>query len=260
MYELFEAITNRVRDLSMANSVLTENAYAGDDRVTVASATHFSYEAMNRSFPEILLQDRLSTGRRIGGNYENAQILRVKQVAGNTLIFDSVLQRDYLVSNQAKVKSAPFGIVINQVKIGDIEVLANIPAVCVIPVTKRNSWAYMVGTEENLTMNVICYSEGGDTEEATKVNMKLTDVVEHILMSKLHIMPTNATKTWQSTSRALVSDINYGDITKGSTTFKASRMTFTTDSYIWRGYLTAQGAVETPMSGPIKGEDEEIVP
>jgi hypothetical protein len=103
---------------------------------------------------------------------------------------------------------------------------------------------------DTMSIDFMIYVDGADTDRATEDMLKITDVVEYILMTNLHIPPTGATKDYQVTSHAKINTIDYGTVQKGSQFIKASRITWDADMYLWRGYLTAQGELESPLDGP----------
>lgn len=247
MYHIYNRVKERMGELLMAETNISQNVNSGSKIINVEDGTYFNYEGINERYPEIAILDKNSTARRIGSGYEGVDIHNLTNAYEDTLEIEDGVSQNWTTDNDARVIRAPAGEMVRQVKIGDLAVIKNFPTLCIIPDSKNISWYTLSGTMETITIDFLLYAMAGDTEQATEVQMKLADVIEYILMSNLHIAPTGSTKAYQVTSRAMCKRVKYGTIEKGSQFIKAATLTWEADMYIWRGYLTSQGAFEAPM-------------
>ncbi len=257
MYHLFKAVKDRLENLLMAEENLSEDALTGTNLIKVSSTKYFNWQNFNNKYPEIVLQDGTAgcSGRPIAGGYEGMpqyDISSIDQV-NKEITLKSNVEKDWTVSNGAKIRKAPSGILVRDIRIGDLAVVNVFPTICVVPTSKRIEWKTLSGTMDSMSLDFIIYVDGADTDRATEDMLKITDVVEYILMTNLHIKPEGATQDYQVTSHAIINSIDYGVVQKGSQFIKASRITWEADMYLWRGYLTAQGALEAPLDGPLSG-------
>lgn len=251
MWRIYQAMKDRMAQYLLAESNLTANAHQGSDIITVEYTSDFNAEGINNSYPQCILVDKNTTGIQIPGGLEGTEVVEIDTIDNSNISLRSNLSNNWLVSNNARLKRAPNGVPIDDVIIGDLAVIPKFPVVCVIPVSKSIQWKTFSGTMETVGIDFMVYSVDDDTENAQISLLKVTDVVEWILMSKLHIHPFGFTLDREVTSNAIVSSIDYGTIAKGSTFLKAAKLTWTADLYFWRGYLTSQGVGESPLPGPL---------
>jgi hypothetical protein len=254
MYHIFKAVKNRLEDLLMAEAFLSEDSLTGTSRIKLTNTSNFNWQNFNKKYPEIIMQDNTPacTGRVISGGYEGMPSYNVQSInnSSNEIVVNSTFEKDWTVANQSKIRKAPSGILVKDIRIGDLQVVQVFPTICVVPTSKRIEWKTLSGTKDNIGIEFIIYVEGADTERSTEDMMKITDMVEYILMTNLHISPVGADKDYQVTSHAMINSIDYGVVQKGSQFLKASRISWEADMYLWRGYLTAQGELEAPLDGP----------
>ena len=251
MWRIYQAMKNRMSQYLLAESTLISNSSVGSNIITLSSTDDFEAEGINNEYPQCILVDNNTTGRQIAGGVEGAEVVELDIVYGNNIQLKAPLQNDWLVSNNARLKRAPNGVPIDDVIIGDLAVIPKFPVVCLLPISKAISWKTFSGTVEKINIDFMVYAVDDDTENATISVLKTTDVVEWILMSNLHIQPVGYTNSYEVTSQAIVSNIDFGVIAKGSTFLKAAKLTWTADMYFWRGYLTNQGVSESPFPGPL---------
>jgi len=254
MFHLYKAVANRMERLLMASANLSEDCLSGSNILNLSDSSDFTWENLNIRYPEVVLQDSTSvcTGKPIPGGYDGMPEYDVINVSNekNEIILDGNVSKDWLVSNSAKVRRAPGGIIVKDVRLGDLAVVNIFPTVCIVPSSKRIEWKTFSGTMDTMSIDFIIYVEGADSDRSTEDMMKVTDVVEYILMTNLHIQPVGAKRDYQVTSSAKINSIEYGVVQKGSQFVKAAKITWDADMYIWRGYLTQQGQMETPIDGP----------
>jgi len=240
MYNIYKAIQHRMQKFLMAEATLTANASAGDGSITVDDATLFDFEGLNGHVPTVILMDNNTTGKRLGSGYAGAELIDVSSVDTDTNIitFSTNLQRNWLTSATSVVMRAPGSTVVKKVVIGDLAVIKQFPTICVVPTNETLDWFTMPGgTRETVTIDFMIYAEEGDTETATEEVLRLTEVVKWILMSNLHIQERNADSVYAVTSKAMVSNIDYGMIQKGSEFLKAVKLTWTGELYMQRDYM-----------------------
>ena len=251
MYHIFDAMKNRMEELLMPSANLIFDASTGDNVLKVDDASDFNWQGFYAQYPEVAIMDNNSSGRLLpGGGYQGIDIHNLANAYSNSIVLDSNVEQNWLVSDNAKVRRSPAGQIVKQVKVGDLAVIQKFPTICVVPDSKAKEWYTLSGTMENISIDFIVYAAEGETEEATLAQLKLADVVEYILDSNLHIAPTGAVEPYQVTSRAICRRIKYGTIEKQSQFIKAAQLTWEADMYIWRGYLTKQGEIEAPVQGP----------
>jgi len=249
MYRLYRGVKERLSNLVSAKSFLTEDAHIGDSTIKVQDATYFGIEAMNNSFPTLLLMDNSSTGKKIAGGFQGTELVYLKNIYDNTIELQSPLTRDWLVSKTSEVRRAMAGIPIEKIILGEIAVANKFPYISVIPMRKGIEWRTLSGTMDKVVIDFIVYVKGEGTEESFEMVMKVADCIEWILMSNLHIQPYGMSGNYQKTSMAMVTSVNYGTIQKGSEFLKAATLTWEADLYFWRGYLTSQGISESELYG-----------
>ena len=252
MYHLYKAVKDRMERLLMAEVNLSQDSLSGTKKIYLESTEDFNWQNFNSKYPEIIIQDSDSTGRQISGGYEGIPQYSVVDIDGpnSEITIQGSFTKDWTVANEAKIRKAPDGLLVRDVRIGDLAVIQIFPTICVVPTTKRIEWKTLSGTMDTMSIDFIIYVDGADTDRATEDMLKITDVVEYILMTNLHIQPEGATRDYQVTSHAKINTIDYGVVQKGSQFIKASRITWEADMYLWRGYLTRQGASEAPIVGP----------
>ena len=249
MYRIYRGIKDRVENFVTAESFLSANAGAGSIRLEVQDASYFGQEAINNSFPTLLLMDSATTGKKIQGGFEGTELVYIKNIYNNIIELQAPLVRNWNVSSQSKVKRALAGIPIGKVLMGEIAVATKFPYISVNPVRKNISWRTLSGTMDKVSIDFIVYIKDDDTESATELILKASDCLEWILMSNLHIKPLGFTKPYEVTSMAMVTGVNYGTIQKGSEFLKAATLTWEADIYYFRSYLTSQGYIDSMNSG-----------
>jgi hypothetical protein len=243
MYRLYLAVKDRIEKYLTARSSLVANASAGDDHVFVANGTYFDFEGLYSKIPYVILSDANSTGERIDGGFRGMELIKVDNVNYNNgeIKFKTNLQNSWTTANSAYVQRAPGEVPVNNVVIGDIEVVKQFPCICIVPVNKTMDWFTMPGgTRETITIDFMIYITDENSEESTLDMLRLTDVVEWILMSNLHIQVADADTIYEVTSVALAKNIDYGVIQKGSTFLKSSKITWVADLYVMRDYLAGR--------------------
>lgn len=247
MYNLYKAIHHRMQKFLTAETTLTSDASAGSSTLNVTDATLFDYEGLNDNVPTIMLMDNDTSGKKSGSGFQGAELIDVDSVDTdtNTITTQTNLSSSWLASNGALIRRAPGSQVVKEVIIGDLAVVKKFPTVCVVPTNETIDWFTMPGgTIENITIDFMIYTAGGDTETATEEMLKLTKVVKWILMSNLHIQVSGTDSVYSVTSKAIVSNIDYGYIQKGSELLKSSKLTWNGDLYVLREYLGTK--VSTP--------------
>lgn len=268
MFSMMQSLKNRILYFFCTESVLVEDAFAGDDVLIVDNVTQFDSPAIRRCLNTILLEDGNTTGRKRPFNVETnqnlidagevdrtyfsgtetAQILDIVNGSGNLtkrIKLEAPLQRDWLVSDNAKLTRAPNGWKIQNIYLGDIRVNLKYPAIVIIPDSKSIDWTTMSGTTDTITTELMVYIKDDDTEEATEALMKVTDALEWVLMTELHLTPTDAIYVHEKSSRSYVRNVQYSTIRKGDEFIKASTMTWEADLYFWRSLISAQANLDT---------------
>ena len=251
MWRIYQAMKDRMSQYLLAETTLTADASAGDISIQVSDTTDLGYQGMNNSYPTVLFMDNNTTGQRISGGFEGTEEIDIDLIYGNNIQFKTPLQNDWLISNTAKIKRAPAGVPVDSVIVGDVAVIPKFSTVCVVPTDKSIDWWTLSGTRDTVNIDFMVYVTDDDTESATIYLLKLADVVEWILMSNLHIQPEGYTKDREVTSKAMVTRVQYSTIAKGSEFLKAATLTWNAELFFWRGYLTSQGALESPLDGPL---------
>ncbi len=256
MYSLYRSIKDRMERYLRASTLLTQNAAAGSQILHVEDAKYFGFEGLNKYCPHIILMDSRTTGERTeDGGYSGAELIKVENVdiSGNTIYLQTPLKNDWLLSRTAEIARAPGEVIVNDVVIGDLQVVQKFPTVCVNPTSKSMQWYTMPGsTNEKCNIEFLVYVAGGGTEQATTDLLKLTDAVEWILMSNLHIQVSEEISQYAVTSAALVDNISYGVIQKGSEFLKASKLSWTGNVTMLRDYLLGNRTSLYP--GEIEGQ------
>jgi len=235
-------------NMLLATSNLSANCASGQNYIDVSNAQYFDSEAMNNSYPTVILMDSNSSGRKAASGYDGAELIDVDRVESNRIYFQTTTTRAWNTSGGATVRRAPGGVPFRKVFIGDFKVINEFPALCIIPVNKTIEWKTLSGTMDTVNIDFIVYVRDTDTEDAEIELLKICDAVEWILMSNLHIQPYGYNKEREKASVSLVKSVNYGVINKGSAFLKAARLSWTADLYFWRGYLTRQGEIDGPLS------------
>lgn len=252
MYHIFIAVKNRIQNLIMASEPLIEDSLVGTNTIKLGDSKNFIWENFNKRYAQVILQDNDSTGRRVSGGYEGMTEYTIIDIdnESNELRISGEFEKNWTVANNSKIRRSPGGILVKDVRIGDLEVINQFPTICLVPNSKRLEWKTLSATQDTISLDFLVYIEGADTDRATEDMLKVTDVLEYILMTDLHIKPLGAEQEYQVTSHAKINSIDYGTIQKGSQFVKASRITWDADLYHWRGYLTSQGLLEAPLNGP----------
>lgn len=243
MYNIYKAIHHRMEKFLMAKTNLASNASSGTRVLNVDDATLFGFEGLNSNVPTIILQnDNTSGDLDDDGNLYSTEFAEVQSVDTDTneIILLENLSSSWLTSDNATIQRAPGETVVQQVIIGDLAVVTDFPTVCVVPTNESLDWFTMPGgTKETVNIDFMIYTADGDTEDATEELMRLTSVVKWILMSNLHIQEKGTDSVYGVTSKAIVSNIDYGTIQKGSEFLKAAKLTWTADLYVLRDYMAS---------------------
>ena len=247
MYNFTQSIKQRLEFYFLGKVNATASALTGEKKIVVDSTSPFTSQAIIKNLNQIILWDDTTTGKLIQGGYEGAQILSIKDVTDDTIYFEEPLTRDYLLSNNPIVLRAPGGERLNSVILGDVRVKAKYPAIIIVPSSVSPNWTTLSGTTDKIVINFIVYVKDDDSEDTTRVLLKITDALEWILRSSLHIPPTNAKYVFERTSKAYVTNISYGTIEKGSEFLKAATITWEGDAYIWQSFITKQGTSLSEM-------------
>jgi len=243
MYRLYLAVKDRMEKYLTARSSLIYNASVGDNHVFVADGTYFDFEGLYSKIPHVILSDANSTGERISGGFKGMELIEVDNVNSNNgkMTFKTNLLNNWTVANSAYVQRAPGEVPVNNVVVGDLEVVKQFPCVCIVPVNEVTDWFSIPGgTKETITIDFMIYVTDENTEESTIDMLRLTEVVKWILMSNLHIQVADADTIFAVTSVALAKNIDYGVIQKGSTFLKSSKITWVADLYVTRDYLAGR--------------------
>jgi len=250
MYPLYKALANRVEELLKAETPLIQDSLTGSTRLSVSDSDLFNWRSLNLTNNDVLIFDDDSTGVPTEDGFEGYEANFIQNVFENEIILVNGVSRDWLASKNAIIQRAPGGKILKDVFIGDREVISNYPSISIVPSSKSFDWQFLSGTRDTVRVDFIVYADDYKSETATEVQLKLTDALEHILNTNLHIQPLGATKEYQRTSKAFVTNINYATIEKGSEFIKASQITWEAELHTWRAYLTSQGYHEAPLDGP----------
>ena len=230
MFEVYSTVKERLSRYLLANAKLKQDAFAGDDIIYLEdNFLDFSEQAFNSISPHLLIQNINSTGERSGdGGFIGAEytsILKIDSSIGKIWL-NAPLQNNWLVSDESYILRCPGGLPIADVRIGDLKVVTKYPTVCVAPTNKTLSWNTFNTTKENITIDLIVYVQGGDTEQGNIDLMKIVDVIVEMCMSNLHLKVEGATKQFQVTSAAMVKNVDYGTISKGNEFLKGGKITW----------------------------------
>lgn len=248
MYRIYQAIKNRMSDFLLAQATLTATCPSGQSHIDVDDASNFTSEAINNSFPTVILMDNSTSGKKTSSGYKGAELIDVERTETNRIYFQLPTSRDWEIGDSAVVRRAPGGVPFRNVFIGDRRVIKAFPALCVIPINKTIEWHTLSGTMDRVNVDFIVYVRDTDTEEAEIELLKVCDAIEWILMSNLHVQPYGYYKEREKASVSKVNTIDYGVVNKGSEFLKAARLSWSADLYFWRGYLTRQGMMDGPLS------------
>jgi hypothetical protein len=249
MFHFTEAIKNRLSFFFLTKANATADALIGENKIIVDSTSPFTAQSVIRSLDKVIIWDDTTTGKLIQGGYEGAQILTIKYISGTKLYFEETINKNFLLSNNPVVLRAPGGSRLNSIILGDVRVKARYPCIAVVPTNVAPTWTTLSGTTDKISIDFIVYVKDDDTEDATGMLLKITDALEWVLRSNLHIAPTNAVYTFERTSKAYVTNIRYGTIEKGSEFLKAASITWEADAYTWQSFITAQGSSPTELPG-----------
>ncbi len=235
------SIRDRLKGYFLTRVRITADALIGEKKIKVESTTAFSTQSIIKDLNQIVLWDDTTTGKPIQGGKIGVQFLTVKDITEDTIYFDQPLTRNYLLADNPVVLRAPGGERLNSINLGDIRVKPQYPAIVIIPNSLSPQWTTLSGTTDTIKIDFVVYVKDDDSEQATIALMKITDALEWILRSNLHIAPTNAVYTFEKTSKAYVTNVSYGTIAKGNEFLKAATIAWEADAYIWQSFVTAQG-------------------
>jgi len=227
----------------MGNANLSVDASSGQKLAYVDNVTDFGFDGLNKEFAHVLIMDDDTTGRPIEGGIEGAELIEIDSVdiPTNLITFKTNLENSWTTAKNTTIVRAPGGIPVKTVRMGDVRVVKQFPAVTVIPRNKNIEWVLMPGgTKETMNIDFMVYTRSQGGETTIEDNIKLTDVVEWILMSNLHIHPYEHTDPNEVTSKAGVGSIEYGVIQKGSEFINSARVSWSGDIYYIREYLFRQ--------------------
>jgi hypothetical protein len=232
----------RTKRYLMAQGEILTDITEGQTEVKVNNIDDFGFDGLIEFFPTVIFMDNNTTGEIVEGEISGGELIDVLSVDVTTGImkFRTPVKRDWLISDGAYVRRAPGGVPIKSVVIGDLSVVSNFPTVCINPTNKSIDWYTLSSTKENVSIDFLVYIENGNTEMATLELLKITDVVEWILMSNLHIKPYNESEECSVTSYAMVKNIDYGVIQKGSEFLKAAKLTWEAELHYVRDYVIGQ--------------------
>jgi hypothetical protein len=250
MFYLLEAMQQRLEFFFSTQSILVEDALAGDKVVTVDTVEQFGAEGLRKDFKNCLLWDSTTTGKLIPGGFEGADNNIIKDVAADKIFLKNPLTRDFLTSNDAIITRAPAGIKVEKIVLGDVRVNAAYPMISIIPRSKSIDFTTLSGSTDSVKVDFTVYVKDDDTQDAMGRMMKLADSLEWVLMTNQHIYPTNSQYNFETTSKAHVKSVNYGTIEKGSEFIKAATLSWEADMYFWRNYFSAQNSTlgELPLN------------
>lgn len=174
----------------IANTSLISDAHAGDKTLRVENSIRF------RKGDYILLMDNLSAQESVSGNLSNIQFLKVtKDFQGTDILYvDTALNRDYSVSNNARIQKTIKKAILYEKDIlyGDRQVINfDYVAICVEPDTKSQDWlaTRLLGTESRVSILIyIKYGGNGDDEGyAMRVCSAYADAINKLLLGNIHL-------------------------------------------------------------------------
>lgn len=248
MYSIYSTVKERLSRYLMAESLLLEDSFSGSNELSIASEdiNSFNEDSLNDIYPHLILMDENTTGERDATGFEGAELVIVTSLdhSKGKIYLRDPLKRDWLSSAKSHIRRSPGGVPVAEVKIGDIKVVSRYPTVCVVPTTKSIQWFTLNSTKDTVSIDVMIYVESGDTEQGTIDMLKISDVVEWIMMSNLHLKVEGAVSPYAVTSNAGVKDVNYGVIQKGNEFLKASKVSWFGELHIDRSYLVGKPRYE----------------
>jgi len=241
MYRLYSTVKERLARYLMADTTLGFDVSAGDRTITLAdNFKSFGFESLNDLYPTIGLMDDNTDGSPDGlGGFIGIDLIDLTDVDTSTGVVtsQSEILNNWTQANGTIVQRAPAGVFVKRVVIGDLSIITDYPTVCVVPTNKTIEWSALHTSIDRVSIDIMIYTESGDTEQGTIDMLKLTDVVEWMLMSNLHLTVENAVNPYEVTSAAMVKNIDYGVVQKGNEFLKVSKIIWEGELHKTRDYL-----------------------
>lgn len=174
----------------VANTVLTQDAHAGDAVLYVDNSRRF------RKFDYILLMDNNSRQIPVSGTLEGVEFHRIAAEFEGTSILrlSEPLQKDFLVSDNARLQKTIKKAILYEKDIlyGDRNVInSDGVAICVEPESKSQEWlaVRLLGTDTRLSI-LVYVKCGGDSDSeayAMRVCSSYADAINKLLLGNIHL-------------------------------------------------------------------------
>lgn len=234
MIDVVLALKKRIERFMLADSATTQQANAGDTIIYInpVDSQFFDLVPQYKSRP------------KIGIYIEDSNIMTLHKI-------ESVnRQTGEIGISPALVDNVPAGSAVERwpgqerfyrVYIGDVEVIYDLPAIVISPMSMKREWVTLpTGADEMFNIDISIYVKDDGNEESTLTLLSAAQELDDLLMADLHLrIPTNLESPSDRVYNSLVSQIDYGYIQKGTAFIKAAQLHWFATEYVIRLVATA---------------------
>lgn len=170
--EILDSVRRIIERWVNTYAILKSDASPGDTVLNVRSTVRFE-----RNDEILLTNDTV---------YETG--LYIKSIVDDTHIeLKTPINFDWAVSDNAMVKKAIYGQIVQGVYLGDPSVIPQYPAITVAPDTRSSEWLTLESTKERYALTINIYVLDSTDEGSNRFLYKMTDIVQEGL--KRNIFP-----------------------------------------------------------------------
>jgi hypothetical protein len=231
------SMRNRLKAFMQASSKTVEVCPISDPTIIkVEDSRYFNIWWAMKEMPQVLIQDKVTK------EVFKCKIQNVNPT-DNTITLKDPLTK--VLNIGSVIKRAPNYEEIRGVYLGDIDIIENYPAICVVPLNKDVDWQTLQGTQEDFNMSIIVHVKEDNQENSMISLLRIVQDVEDMLMADLHmtIQGRDYPNQYNKTYNSRVKNVEYGASAK-SEMLKSAKITWFGTEFWWRIYLAQYPEVD----------------
>lgn len=191
MEDILDAIRRIISKWAITTVMLTADALAGDDEISVQSTKRFKVG------DELLIKN---------ADEDMENLLYVEEVIDrNTMRLTAPLRFDWLISETATAIKTIKNQFVQAIYIGEPDVIQKFPAITVNGTTRASEWYTIRVTKERFNIEIGVFVQDAMHEDGYRFLLKMTDLIQYALKRNIYPMPND----YQSTT--LTEPIEEGD-------------------------------------------------
>ena len=249
MLRLSLSIRDRLKTFLCAHTFTTEAYPANTDPpvLKVENAQYLNVWFFMRDLPQAFIKDKVT------GKIHKVKIKEVDQVA-NTITLNEPISEGINAGSLFKRGPNYEEIRDSSILLGDPDIIAAYPAICVVPQNKSNEWLTVpAGTNETFNLNIIVHVKEDNQENSMISLMRITEDIEDLLKADLHLKikgrEVDYPQAYNRVYNSMVTQVDYGVSVKNEF-LKSARITWFGTEFWWRFFLAIDGWPEEQKPFP----------